>query len=279
MSRVSRSRSALVERREVQRRDAGEQDGDEIAAPGRRRVVENRVQRILEAGELGGRVAVGEAGCRPRGSIAFQRSFFPSGMTTSLTSGFRAATPARSGPFVSNVPSPRRILHLRAAGASPRRRSTAFGVRRLAAGRVVRHLDRDRVHVVAATPSLPSSAASGIRCAMLNGRSPPRSKIDPRSTKNGSSRWPANTCVAGRGAGRRACERVVVGVERGPMFTRRDRQRPPSPTLPSCAGPSTRVTRVGLPDVKIGVERGDRPGVVEERVRVRAARSGTGTGT
>ena len=40
----------------------------------------------------------------------------------------------------------------------------------------------------------PSAVGSGIRWAWLNGRSPPRSKMLPRSTKNGSARWPANTC-------------------------------------------------------------------------------------
>ena len=32
-----------------------------------------------------------------------------------------------------------------------------------------------------------------IRCASLNGRSAPRSKMLPRSTWNASARWPANT--------------------------------------------------------------------------------------
>ena len=59
---------------------------------------------------------------------------------------------------------------------------------------------------------------------MLNGRRPPRSKIEPRSTKNGSSRWPAKTCEPSESVFTAAA--VIAsycpesfGVERGPMFT------------------------------------------------------------
>jgi hypothetical protein len=45
------------------------------------------------------------------------------------------------------------------------------------------------------TPSMPAAAGSGIAWSELSGRSPARSKIEPRSTKNGSSRCPANTFV------------------------------------------------------------------------------------
>ena len=55
-----RSRSAFVSPREVQRRNAGEQHGDEIAAPARGRVVEDRVEAVHEARELGIRVPVRE---------------------------------------------------------------------------------------------------------------------------------------------------------------------------------------------------------------------------
>jgi hypothetical protein len=41
----------------------------------------------------------------------------------------------------------------------------------------------------------PALAAIGIRCRFWNGRSAPRSKIEPRSTQNGSRRWPAKTVM------------------------------------------------------------------------------------
>ena len=63
------------------------------------------------------------------------------------------------------------------------------------------------------TELMPSIFASGIRCAWLNGRSPPRSKTLPRSTWNASARWPANTLrpphrvhgLGGEAARSRAC--------------------------------------------------------------------------
>ncbi len=44
----------------------------------------------------------------------------------------------------------------------------------------------------------PARSGSGIRCAGLNGRRPPRSKMVPRSTANASSRWPANVFMLPR---------------------------------------------------------------------------------
>ncbi len=43
------------------------------------------------------------------------------------------------------------------------------------------------------TPLTPAAAADGMRWAAWNGRSVPRSKIEPRSTWNASERWPAKT--------------------------------------------------------------------------------------
>ena len=43
------------------------------------------------------------------------------------------------------------------------------------------------------TPSTPLALGSLTAWAWLKGRSPARSNTEPRSTKNGSSRWPANT--------------------------------------------------------------------------------------
>ena len=47
------------------------------------------------------------------GSEAFQRSFFPSGMSTSFTSGLPSRETCTNGPFESIVPSPRRTLIFR----------------------------------------------------------------------------------------------------------------------------------------------------------------------
>ena len=44
-----------------------------------------------------------------------------------------------------------------------------------------------------AVASTPIAGTVAIRCRFCSGRRSPRSKIDPRSTKNPSLRWPANT--------------------------------------------------------------------------------------
>ena len=51
-----------------------------------------------------------------------------------------------------------------------------------------------------ASPSTPAGVpiggvGSGMAWAPLKGRSPSRSKMDPRSTKNGSLRWPAKKAL------------------------------------------------------------------------------------
>ena len=48
--------------------------------------------------------------------------------------------------------------------------------------------------------STPGAAAVGIRWRFWKGRRSPRSKIEPRSTKKGSLRWPAKTDLAARAA-------------------------------------------------------------------------------
>ena len=112
-----------------------------------------------------------------------------------------------------------------------------------------------------------------MRWAAWNGRSVPRSKIDPRSTKKPSARWPAEHGLSGgEHPDRRLRQRRVVGRRSRPDVARGSRDGGADRPVP---GPSPRVEGhlgdvVGLLPVPVGaVERGDRAGVVEERVRVR----------
>src|SRR6266487_4397206 len=142
--------------------------------------------------------------------------------------------------------------------------------------------------------STPGPAASGSRWNGLNGRSPARSKIEPRSTKNGSSRCPAKTLIppgrlvtaaaaslpggikvfAGQQArGRCGHETVVVRSRARPDVVGWGRDVfPEHRALPLRLALLVEVDfrdAVGLGPVPARVaERGDRTRVVEERVRV-----------
>src|ERR1700704_6857560 len=78
-----------------------------------------------------------------------------------------------------------------------------------------------------ATSSMPllvghglAGSGHGTLCAALNGRSPSRSKTEPRSTKNGSSRWPAKTLPPlGRSVIAALARSSEKGGERGPILT------------------------------------------------------------
>src|ERR671931_605318 len=86
----------------------------------------------------------------------------------------------------------------------------------------------------------PLLAGVGIRCRFWKGRRSPRSKIDPRSTQNGSPRWPAKTLIPPDTVCTAADARSsYFGVERGPM-----RQGGVGRLLPSTLDlpPATRVT-------------------------------------
>ena len=157
------------------------------------------------------------------GSDAFHRSFCPSGMTTSLMSGFpsletctqptervgcpRSSDRGRGSPV---VPRWRRCRSSRPGWAPAADQSSAPG-------------SRSSTRCSCGHRLLRPSRLSGMRCAGLNGRSPPRSKIDPRSTKNGSSRGPAKTLPPPPRLAT-ALERVVPRVRARPDVRGRDRR-------------------------------------------------------
>src|SRR6476619_7896296 len=66
--------------------------------------------------------------------------------------------------------------------------------------------------------SMPGAVGSGMTCRELKGRRPPRSKIEPRSTKNGSSRGPAKTLRSPPRSTTPWYGAYVAELERGPMF-------------------------------------------------------------
>src|SRR5207245_4099730 len=67
---------------------------------------------------------------------------------------------------------------------------------------------------------MPGAAGVGMRWKFWTGLRVPRSKIDPRSTKNASSLWPANTVEPSLKVLMAAFARsVYFGVERGPTLT------------------------------------------------------------
>jgi hypothetical protein len=110
------------------------------------------------------------------------------------------------------------------------------------------------------TPSTPGSAGSEAAWRVLNGRSPARSKIEPRSTKNASSRWPAKSRVPfDNFRTARAGERRVVGG-RPRADVGRGHANVPGDLV--TVAPDV----VGLPDEQVRVVQArDRAVVVEER--------------
>ena len=176
---------------------AGEQDRDEVAAAGLGRVVEHRVEQVLERRHLGSRCTPRRTGVVLGVAMRSSRSFLPSGITTSLIERVRrAATPAprarrrracrpRGGSRVC-CRLGARVDADRLGSAAIRRPSCAIGTWSAIVCAVVAARRRRRR----------PSPASGIRWDGLNGRRPARSNTEPRSTKNGSSRWPAKTLIA-----------------------------------------------------------------------------------
>src|SRR5262252_8525880 len=64
----------------------------------------------------------------------------------------------------------------------------------------------------------PLLAADGIRCRFWKGRRSPRSNTEPRSTQNGSARWPAKTLMLPGSMWLAAFARSsYLGVESGPI--------------------------------------------------------------
>ena len=133
-----------------------------------------------------------------------------------------------------------------------------------------RDLDRDRVHVQRARAGRRSTAAAdGIRCRFWNGRRSARSKIDAEVDEErvvplaGEHRLAASAACAPRpGRAPRSSAssagRCCTAATRRLLPSTLVRWRPVDPRD---------VVELALVPVRI-VERGDRPGVVEERVRV-----------
>ena len=131
------------------------------------------------------------------------------------------------------------------------------------------HLQRDRVRVEAADAVDAALGWQRDHVRRVEGPQPEQVEDDPRSTKNGSSRWPANTLEPSGSVWTAAAASAVVvrASSAGRSFTGGVGRSAAEHRAARRAVVARH--RVDLADVKFGiVERRDRAGVVEERVRV-----------
>ena len=130
----------------------------------------------------------------------FHRSFCAIGLMTSLNSGLASRETCRNGPRADGRAGAGSRIRLEYRLAEAYTPMTEVGRPRRSAVTPPRVRSVFGTWIAIVCTFRPAQAVDAGRGRQrdqvreLNGRSPPRSKTLPRSTKNGSARWPAKTC-------------------------------------------------------------------------------------